>query len=74
MQFLQIQFYVAKIDKTGGKSFDDVFKCLKSLKGIRSIELLNHNVLVIDSNVPSSILQEKIESAGCITKLKKYGG
>jgi len=73
MQFLQIQFHVEKIGVVDEESFGEIFTRLKSLKGVEMM-ILRHNTLAIYSNVPSSILQKKIESAGYVAKLKQYGG
>jgi hypothetical protein len=74
MQFLQIQFVVDKTEKADEKTVNEVFKSLSDLKGIRSVSILNRNTVIVDSNVPSSIIQEKIESIGCAAILKGYGG
>jgi len=43
-------------------------------KGLRSIEVIDDNIIAVESNIPSTIILEKIESTGCIATFKGYEG
>jgi len=47
-------------------------------KGLRSVAAVDSitadNIIAVESNIPSYIIQEKIESTGCVAMFRGYEG
>jgi copper chaperone CopZ len=69
---LQIEFAV---QMTCQKCVDKIRESLSDVKGIGSIDIsLDKETVIVETSLPSSEVQQKIESTGRRAVLKGYGG
>lgn len=57
------------------KCTDSVRNVLTGVNGIKNIDIsLEKGIVIVETNLPYSIIQEKIEQSGKKAVLKGYGG
>jgi len=70
--FLQIEFAV---HMTCEKCVDAISKSLADLEGIRNVDIsLERGTVILETNLPFSVIQERIERTRRQAVLKGYGG
>lgn len=70
--FLQIEFAV---HMTCEKCVNAISKSIADLKDIRNVDIsLERGTVILETNLPYSIIQERIERTGRQAVLKGYGG
>lgn len=72
MLFLQIEFAV---HMTCERCVNAISKSIADLEGIRNVDIsLERGTVTLETNLPYSIIQERIERTGRQAVLKGYGG
>jgi copper chaperone for superoxide dismutase len=57
------------------KCVNEIRESLSNVKGIESVDIsLDNETVIVDTSLPSSEVQKKIESTGRRAVLKGYGG
>jgi len=69
---LQIEF---EVHMTCQKCVKAISESIADLEGIRNVDIsLERGTVIVETNLPYSIIQEKIEKTGRQAVLKGYGG
>ncbi|KAH0947694.1 hypothetical protein HN011_004304 [Eciton burchellii] len=76
MASVTIHFAVHKDGQTDEETNYNIFMGLVGSKGLRSVAAVDSitadNIIAVESNIPSYIIQEKIESTGCVAMFRGY--
>lgn len=70
--FLQIEF---NVHMTCQKCVNQIEESMKDMEGIQNMEIsLEHGTVVVETDLPYAVIQERIEKTGRQAVLKGYGG